>query len=64
MRNLEQALQSKGISNETVISLLGIHRNTYSNKMSGASKFTIDEAFAIKKNLLPEYELEYLFEAS
>lgn len=62
MRNLEKALDAKGISNDVVISLLGIHRNTYANKMSGKSEFTIGEAIKIKENLLPEYELDYLFE--
>ena len=61
MRNLEKALSDKGISDEVVCSILGIHRNTLRNKKNGESEFTISEAFKIKTNLLPEYDLEYLF---
>lgn len=61
MRNLEMALKNKGISDEVVCSVLGIHRNTLRNKKTGESEFTISEAFKIKENLLPEYDLEYLF---
>lgn len=62
MRNLEKVLKNKGISDEAVSKMLGIHRNTFGKKKEGESVFSIDEAFAIKRNLLPEYDLEYLFE--
>lgn len=62
MRNLEEALNKKGITRETVAALLNIHRNTLKNKLDGESDFTVPEAFSIKRNLLPEYDLDYLFE--
>ena len=54
MRNLEKVLKNKGISDEAICSILGIHRNTLRKKKKGESVFSIDEAFAIKRNLLPE----------
>lgn len=61
MLNLETVLKQKGISDEVVCKVLGIHRNTLRNKKIGESEFSIGEAFSIKSNLLPEYDLEYLF---
>lgn len=58
---VKEALQLKGISNEVVANILGIHRNTLSNKLSGESSFTVEEAFKIKRLLLPEYDMDYLF---
>lgn len=61
MFNFEIALKSKNISDEVCYSVLGIHRNTWRKKKLGESEFSIDEAFKLKRNLLPEYDLEYLF---
>lgn len=59
--NLKQVMQDKNISMEAVASLLGIHRNTASNKINGDTPFTIQESFKLKKNLFPEYDMEFLF---
>lgn len=61
MRNLENALNQKGIAKTVVMNLLNISRSTLDNKLAGRTEFTIDEAFKIKENLLPEYDIEYLF---
>lgn len=61
MTRVEQALKNKGISIETLAKILGIHRNSASNKVCGKTQFTITEAYMVKKSLLPEYDWEYLF---
>ncbi|MBR3740409.1 MAG: hypothetical protein IKN04_08090 [Clostridia bacterium] len=59
--NLRNALAKKMISDQTVCELLGISRKTLYNKITGASDFTLEEALSIAENLLPEYNLRYLF---
>ncbi len=59
--NLKLALYESNISIETVATLLGIHRNSVTNKLNGKSSFTIDEAQKLKKSLLSKYDSEYLF---
>ena len=61
MRNLEVALRQKNISNEAVAKLLNIHRNSHRNKLDGKTDFSISEAFKIKRDLLPEYDMDFLF---
>lgn len=59
--HIKEAMQAKQIGIDAVSSLLGIHRNTAANKMSGDTQFTMQEGFLLKKNLFPEYDMEYLF---
>lgn len=59
---VKEALQLKGITIEAVANMLGLHRNTLANKLNGESSFTIEEAFKIKQQLLPEYDIDYLFQ--
>lgn len=61
MRNLEMALKQKNISNEAVAKLLNIHRNSLRNKLNGKTDFSISEAFKIKRDLLPEFDMDFLF---
>lgn len=61
MRNLEIALKQKNISNEAVAKLLNIHRNSLRNKLNGKTDFSISEAFKIKRDLLPEFDMDFLF---
>lgn len=58
---IKRALSDKNISVEAVAALLGIHRNSAANKLNGATPFSIEEAFKLKSELLPEYDIEYLF---
>ncbi|MBR4458311.1 MAG: XRE family transcriptional regulator [Clostridia bacterium] len=59
--NLKKELERKGISYKAVCELLHITDRTLYNKISGQTAFTVDEAITIVRNLLPEYNLEYLF---
>ena len=59
--SIKTAMDSKGVSVEAVSKLLNIHRNTAANKIEGRTSFTIEEAFSLKDNLFPEYDLNFLF---
>lgn len=58
---IKSAMAEKNISVEAIAQLLSIHRNTAANKINGESSFTIEEAFSLKENLFPEYDMNYLF---
>lgn len=45
--NLIGEMAKRGISINDVAELLGIHRNSVSNKLYGKSAFTLDEAIAV-----------------
>lgn len=59
--NLYAELKRKGISFKAVATLLGITEKTLQNKMNGVTEFTLSEILLISENLLPEFELRYLF---
>lgn len=59
--NVQKALESKNLSLDSVSKMLGIHRNSLYNKLNGKSCFTIEEAYLIKKEVLPEFDWDYLF---
>lgn len=59
--NLRAAMAAKRVSIEASASLLGIHRNTFTNRLNGDSSFTIEEALKLKSDLFPEYDIGYLF---
>lgn len=59
--NLESLMKFKGISLETLASILHIHRNTAANKLNGTSDFTYSEACLISDALFPEYKISYIF---
>ena len=60
-KNLVIEIAKKNIERNTIAQVLGIHRNSLNNKLSGATQFTVDEAFMIKKVFFPEFDLTYLF---
>lgn len=62
--NLKAEMAKKDISIERVSKLLGIHRNSVSNKINGVTSFTIEEAEKIHKEFFPEKKLCYLFKKS
>lgn len=62
--NLKMLLAAKSISNETVARLLGVHRDTITNKLNGESEFTYGQAELIQETLFPEYNIRYLFRRS
>ena len=51
--NLKGEMAKKNITNESIANLLGIHRNSVYNKINGESKFSIDEALAIRNAFFP-----------
>ena len=59
--NLIAALEAKKISTLAVSQLLGVTEKTAYNKIYGNTDFTLPEALKLKVNLLPEYDLYYLF---
>ena len=59
--NLKKEMEAKGITVDAMARLLGIHRNTMSNKLNGESEFTFEEACTIAETMFPEYRPTYLF---
>ena len=59
--NLRGEMAKKHITNESVANLLGIHRNSVYNKINGESKFSIDEALAIRNAFFPNFDVDTLF---
>ena len=59
--NLSSELRRKNIAQKVIADMLGCTEKTINNKMSGKTDFTISEAFMIHKNLLPEFDMDYIF---
>lgn len=59
--NLADALRSKKITNRVIAELIGCDEKTVWNKLSGKSDFTMSEGLLIRHNVLPEYDMDYLF---
>lgn len=59
--NLKAEMAKKGISIDALARLLGVHRNTVQNKLSGECEFTIGEAQLISETMFPEFTIKYLF---
>lgn len=64
LNNLNYELRRKNITQNAVARMLGVTDKTLTNKLNGTTAFTVEEAFSIKKNLLPEFTMEYLFASS
>ena len=60
--NLERELQRKKVSAKLLAAMLGISDKTLYNKMHGGTDFTLPEALVISRDILPEFQLAYLFE--
>jgi plasmid maintenance system antidote protein VapI len=63
LNNLKKVLDAKGITVRAYAKVLGVDERTIQNKIRGRTPFTYQEAVATKKELFPEYDLEYLFKA-
>lgn len=59
--NLKNEMDRNFIPIEKVAEVLGIHRNSASNKINGDSKFSVDEAFRLRDMLFPYADVQYLF---
>lgn len=60
-RELEAKIAYKGISKKMLADDIGMNYNTLLSKMSGKSKFTLDEAVRIKAYLKEDISIEELF---
>ena len=58
---LKGEMAKKNITIEKISELLGIHRNSVSNKVSGDSSFSIEEARKIRDEYFPTFKVEDLF---
>lgn len=61
LSNLKKALDSKNITIRAYAKILGVDERTVQNKIRERTPFTYPEAVTTKKELFPEYDLEYLF---
>ena len=59
--NLKMLMSRKDITNEVLARLLGVHRDTITNKLAGESEFTYGQAELIHETLFPEYSIRYVF---
>ena len=62
--NLANELRNKKITNRVIAELIGCDEKTVFNKLSGKSDFTITEGLLIRHNVLPEFDMDYLFTRS
>ncbi len=58
--NLNDSLKRKGLSMSAAANLLSIPEATFRTKLQERS-FSVEEAFRIKTNLFPEFDIFYLF---
>lgn len=60
--NLRKSLENKNISFRAAALTIGMPEVTFRSKMDFDGRyFTVDEAFAIRDELLPEMNMRYLF---
>ena len=59
--NLKAEMARKGIHQAELAEELGVTPATMSLKLTGKSKLTLDEAFAIKKHVRTRLSLDVLF---
>ena len=59
--NLIGEMAKRSISINYIAALLGIHRNSVSNKLYGRSAFTLEEAFAIYDRFFSDLNFRVLF---
>lgn len=62
--NLANELRNKKITNRVIAELIGCDEKTVFNKLNGKSDFTITEGLLIRHNVLPEFDMDYLFTRS
>lgn len=59
--NLKSEMTRNSLTVDDIANALKIHRNSAQNKINGASKFNIEEAFELKAKLFPYADLSFLF---
>ena len=61
MIRVDAELEKKNINIRMFAAFLGVAEKTAWNKRKGLSEFTISEALKTKKELFPEYDIQWLF---
>lgn len=61
LANLKNSLDGKGITVKAYAAVLGVSERSAWNKINGETALTYPEAIRTKKELFPEYDIEYLF---
>lgn len=61
LSNLKNVLNNKGITTRAFAKVLEVDERTIQNKIKGRTPFTYPEVMTAKKELFPEYDMEYLF---
>ncbi|MCI8747426.1 MAG: DNA-binding protein [Lachnospiraceae bacterium] len=61
LQNLKKALDNKRISLAAYAAILGVTEKTVRNKIAEETPFTYPEVRKTKTELLPEYDIDYLF---
>lgn len=59
--NLKVEMLKKHVTNTDIAKLLGVHRNTVDNKLSGRSAFSVDEAFKIFYAFFSDADFYHIF---
>ena len=62
--NLKAELRKKNISMVAVARTIHCSEKSIQNKINGSTEFTLSEILAINEQLLPEFDLKYLFRRS
>lgn len=60
--NLRAEMARNRITVKQLSQVLGVSLKTASNRLSGKTDFTLNEALKINRELFPKCELDYLFE--
>lgn len=59
--NLIGEMAKRKIEKYKVARELGIHVNSFRNKLNGKTSFSVDEAIQIQGTFFPDLEIKYLF---
>lgn len=60
-QNLRTAMSKESVTMDDMASDLSCHRNSISNKISGDTSFSVDEAVMLWKLKFPHYDFQWLF---
>ena len=62
LHNLEAEIARRNHTKQEVADCIGISKRTLYDKLVGKTAFTIKEASKLQRELIPDCELDYLFE--
>lgn len=61
--NLKAEMARNGVMNTDIQKLLGCTERTVTNKITGRTCFTVQEAIVIRDTFFPDLSIKYLFKA-